>query len=469
MTANLNSTKVEKVINGLNDDNKKVINDFLDYYDVKSSYTQYRNPIVSMLYHLNILDIPNITYSDYEKTLKFYEITDEPIKIGDKAKIRFLQYIYAFDVIKNQESFLWDKRTIKKSFESLVERKENLQKPREKYKPTLSFEQVQNLKEFINKDFSDNRKTMKLSLMCFLIYYTDCPAGKIKTMRVTDFKKGILFGKYQIPERYHNYFDSNFLGFQSMNDSFYKIGVDILGIENPNRLKPNDVLNARKENQLICSECGRQYLNDSYNWVSVNNKIICKNCFEELKKKQNNTIVNNLSKEIVDTMKIEDNIKAFPLIYKYPEFKSRLLLRSFDFQSYRDFLQSIGDLGESYVLKIEMEKLSGTPYQKLVDNEPSKHHEYGYDILSYELDGTELYIEVKTEPYNKDNDFYISDNELQTSIEMKSQGMKYLIYRVHNIFSKNENEVWYEVISDIEDTNKYKMIPYVYKVTINRN
>ena len=67
----------------------------------------------------------------------------------------------------------------------------------------------------------------------------------------------------------------------------------------------------------------------------------------------------------------------------------------------------------------------------------------GYDILSYELDGTPRYIEVKTTKGNRSNSFsfYISHNELEKSKVLKN----YWIYQV--FFSVGQQPV----ISLIED------------------
>lgn len=86
-----------------------------------------------------------------------------------------------------------------------------------------------------------------------------------------------------------------------------------------------------------------------------------------------------------------------------------------DFEKINKLKKQIGDLGETFVYEFEKNKLKNTKYYELVDNTPSKNPSFGYDILSYDLDGNEIYIEVKTEISNNDNDFYISNHELSVA------------------------------------------------------
>lgn len=128
------------------------------------------------------------------------------------------------------------------------------------------------------------------------------------------------------------------------------------------------------------------------------------------------------------------------------------------------FLMEIGNLGEAFVYDLEKRKLVGTKYEESVSNLPARDHTNGYDILSYDLDGTELYIEVKTE-INSDNDFYLSDNELKTAQRLKSERKKYLVYRVHNILAENKNDIIYDIIEDITDNSGYKFEVCSWKVS----
>lgn len=51
----------------------------------------------------------------------------------------------------------------------------------------------------------------------------------------------------------------------------------------------------------------------------------------------------------------------------------------------------------------------------------------------------------------------MKENESKVGEELTKQGKKYYIYRVHNILSKNEDDVRVEVIKDLFANPKYKI------------
>jgi uncharacterized protein YxeA len=60
-------------------------------------------------------------------------------------------------------------------------------------------------------------------------------------------------------------------------------------------------------------------------------------------------------------------------------------------------------------------------------------HGSGYDILSFNLDGSEKYIEVKSNSSsNKNNGFYISSNELEHALDHKT-----VIYYVTDLYDEH--------------------------------
>ena len=85
----------------------------------------------------------------------------------------------------------------------------------------------------------------------------------------------------------------------------------------------------------------------------------------------------------------------------------------------------------------------------------------GYDILSYELDGTPRYIEVKTTKRNRSNSFsfYISHNELEKSKVLKN----YWIYQV--FFSVGQQPV-ISLIEDPFNAKDIKMTALNYLVNV---
>lgn len=94
-----------------------------------------------------------------------------------------------------------------------------------------------------------------------------------------------------------------------------------------------------------------------------------------------------------------------------------------------------GTLGEEFVLNFERRRLlrAGKPdlAEKVKWVSPDSVAE-GYDILSYEEDGTRRFIEVKSTS-GKQYVFEMSDNEWKVSKRWRNQ---YFIYRVTNVRSK---------------------------------
>lgn len=124
----------------------------------------------------------------------------------------------------------------------------------------------------------------------------------------------------------------------------------------------------------------------------------------------------------------------------------------------RAYQAEIGIMGEEFIIAGEKKKLQHTDYHNKIRHVSKTNDAAGYDILSYEVDGTELYIEVKTTDKNHDF-FYLTQNELITALELKKIGKKYLIYRVVNIMT----EPSYSVIEDI--SVGFTIEPLVWKVT----
>lgn len=125
----------------------------------------------------------------------------------------------------------------------------------------------------------------------------------------------------------------------------------------------------------------------------------------------------------------------------------------------------IGNRGEAIVLSMEEKRLKdeGKPdLAKNIQHVSDKSDRDGYDILSFEKDGSPRHIEVKaTSAGNLDRGFYISANELEKA---KTLG-NYYIYFVFSAMSKNP-----KVLPIKEPDLKgayYNMEPVSYHVTIN--
>lgn len=90
----------------------------------------------------------------------------------------------------------------------------------------------------------------------------------------------------------------------------------------------------------------------------------------------------------------------------------------------------LGELGEKFVLGLEKERLTslGRPdLARLVKHESEKDDSLGYDIRSFNEDGEEIFIEVKTTNSALESRFFITDNELSCARRFRH---KYRLYRL---------------------------------------
>lgn len=110
--------------------------------------------------------------------------------------------------------------------------------------------------------------------------------------------------------------------------------------------------------------------------------------------------------------------------------------RNIDFNALAQRRALLGRLAEERALQAERARLSLAGSASLSDQVRlvSDDHTLGYDISSFELDGTPRLIEVKAASFNQDHvSFYITQNEFRTS---HSEG-NYWVYLVKNPTSEN--------------------------------
>lgn len=104
---------------------------------------------------------------------------------------------------------------------------------------------------------------------------------------------------------------------------------------------------------------------------------------------------------------------------------------------FRDYLdrearnRSLGEAGETFVVEFEQRRLHAAGAKKFVDRidhvARSRGDGLGYDILSYEVDGSERFIEVKTTSFGQMTPFFVSRNEVDFS---EAAGSQFHLYRL---------------------------------------
>jgi hypothetical protein len=130
-----------------------------------------------------------------------------------------------------------------------------------------------------------------------------------------------------------------------------------------------------------------------------------------------------------------------------------------DYESNSKKAKRIGDRGEQIVIKVEREYLVNNGKENLANKvESIKNDRKGYDILSYDLNGDEKLIEVKSTLGDIGNSVIkITSNE----VEVAKQSNNYFIYVVYNTGTTNP-KIW-KINSDtfIKEEN---LIPVVYRI-----
>lgn len=121
-------------------------------------------------------------------------------------------------------------------------------------------------------------------------------------------------------------------------------------------------------------------------------------------------------------------------VYEKPSAPRVVPKRNFLEQEARN--RSLGQAGEEIVLEFEHQRLWRAGQKALaerIDHVSNKGDGHGYDILSFETDGRERLVEVKTTRFGALTPFFASKNEVAVSDERSAE---YHVYRLYD-FSKN--------------------------------
>ena len=125
-----------------------------------------------------------------------------------------------------------------------------------------------------------------------------------------------------------------------------------------------------------------------------------------------------------------------------------------------------GIQGENYVYKYEVNKLKkhgrDDLAKKVVKQCEDKTCFPGYDIKSFDIDGNEIYIEVKSSKSMSKKNFYISSNEIKAAKKYKKN---YFIYRVVN--SLTNPKIPYRIPDPLKrrKEGQIKIEPHTYEIS----
>lgn len=172
--------------------------------------------------------------------------------------------------------------------------------------------------------------------------------------------------------------------------------------------------------------------------------------------------MNDVKYEFVD-LKLTDVKQNDPILHN-----DEKIFKKIDFDRENKINRKIGERGESVVMRAEKELLSDIGLKKLVNKVTQKSKEsdsYGYDILSFDKNGIEKFIEVKSTRKKSSNSnvyFAISSNEYRHAVKIdnyyiyivfEADTIKPKIFKLYKPFNKSNNII--------------KVEPKSYKVSIN--
>jgi len=126
--------------------------------------------------------------------------------------------------------------------------------------------------------------------------------------------------------------------------------------------------------------------------------------------------------------------------------------------------KKLGDRGEEFIYLLEKDKLKKSNHYGLSEKvrwiSRDEGDGFGYDIASYDENGKEIFIEVKTTKGNISTPFFMSLNEVETSKEL---GACYRIYRVYNFI---EDPKFFILSGSIYECTGIELKPTEFKIIV---
>ncbi|WP_336751763.1 DUF3883 domain-containing protein [Aeromonas hydrophila] len=126
--------------------------------------------------------------------------------------------------------------------------------------------------------------------------------------------------------------------------------------------------------------------------------------------------------------------------------------------------RDLGLAGELLVMAHEQERLRDAGRNDLaarVEHVALSDSAAGYDILSFNLDGRERFIEVKTTTGPASTPFYISENEVAISRQLQE---RFWLYRVHGYSRELNHGTFFSLKGAVEEG--FTLSPVQYKASV---
>lgn len=429
----------------------EAINQFLSPYSGKA---QYRSAIYDLLFNeTETLDVKKLTVEHYKRHLPE---NPKEFNTQQRFKHRFFQFLFAMDYLEKPDGFdsdlLMHKAKLVKEFTK--EKKSKSNGTSKDYERSLTTKELMMVQNIIDSN-STKHETLKMQFCWYAIFDLGLPIDEVRKNITSDnFVDGMIetsLGKLPIPKKFHQMFyelsQQKYNGFAILDTYIENLGV-YAKLER--KLLPSMIKSARTNQLIKCGNCFETFSNETNNWVSINNKLVCVSCADEIKKKLDfevkTSLIDNTNYKVDDEM---DN--GLSILFTFDELKQKLINKPVDYLRLHEIQIEIGKLGEAYVYEHEVRRLAKTKYLSMIDEKKALDPSNGYDILSYTLEGIPIHIEVKATSGNEDV-FFLSNHEYKTARAMRNNNLNYLVYFVKGILSQ-EPEI--EVIHDITENDGY--------------
>ena len=179
-----------------------------------------------------------------------------------------------------------------------------------------------------------------------------------------------------------------------------------------------------------------------------------------------NQLIANAVKIPVKSVPVVKNLKAIQvapprrkemkdLVDDEPRRRTNFIPRNFQEDEAKN--QSLGLAGEEFILRFEHERLWRAGKRNLADRveHVAKSKDYlGYDIFSFEINGRERLIEVKTTRWGAMNRFFASVNEVNVSESHKHE------YHLHRLFNFDKQPQFFVLSGSLRDTCQLKPVSF---------
>jgi hypothetical protein len=148
-------------------------------------------------------------------------------------------------------------------------------------------------------------------------------------------------------------------------------------------------------------------------------------------------------------------VKKKETLYEQPTVRRSLPKRNYLEQEARN--QSLGQAGEYLVLEFEHQRLWRAGQKALaerIEHVSKKDDGYGFDILSFETNGRERLVEVKTTRFGALTPFFASKNEVDVSDERRET------YHVYRLFDFSRSPRLFMLNGSLRSTCNLEAVQY---------